>query len=58
MKAGIKNRAAAGVAILFDTLGGKKGAELSENKIRAAKYRKSPHYTLIVAGRGLEELSP
>ena len=44
-------RAAADVPTLFATLGGKKGDELSENKIRAAKWQKRPHHALIVAGR-------
>jgi len=47
----IEIRAAADAATLLAGSGGKKGGELSENKIRAAKYQKSPRHTLIVAGR-------
>ena len=47
----MKIRAAADVATLLATLGGEKGLELSENKIRAAKRQKRPRHALIVAGR-------
>ena len=51
IKAKIKNRAAADVPTLSATSEVEKGGKLSENKIRAAKYQKHPHHTLIVAGR-------
>ena len=51
-------RAAADVPTLSATSEVEKGGELSENKNRAAKWQKHPRHTLIVAGRGLEEVSP